>query len=76
MFTNIIINKVNKGELDLSLYELLVDKANVRDVIVKTKFKNLYIIPASINLAGVDVELMEMSREDPSFIAQKQLKKH
>ncbi len=67
---------INKGELDLSIYELLVDKANIRDVIVKTKFKNLYTIPASINLAGVDVELMEMSREDSSFIAQKQLKKH
>ena len=67
---------VNKGELESSVYELLVDKAEVKKVVVKTKFKNLYIIPASINLAGVDMELMEMSRTNPEFVPQLQLKKH
>ena len=42
---------------------------------IQTNFKNLYVIPASINLAGVDMELMEMSKQDPSFVAQTQLKK-
>ena len=46
------------------------------DVIIKTKFKNLYTVPASINLAGVDMELMEMSRQNPEFVPQLQLKKH
>ena len=67
---------VNKGELESSVYELLVDRAESKKVVVKTKFKNLYIIPASINLAGVDMELMEMSKLNPEFIAQLQLKKH
>lgn len=67
---------ISKSELDSSIYELLVDKVNVKDVIIKTRFKNLYTIPASINLAGVDMELMEMSREDTEFVAQLQLKKH
>lgn len=67
---------VNKGELESSIYELLVDRAEVKKVVVKTKFKNLYIIPASINLAGVDMELMEMSRANPEFVPQLQLKKH
>lgn len=65
---------VNKGETKASVYELIVGKATVKEVIVKTKFKNLYIIPASINLAGVDMELMELSRQNPEFIAQLQLK--
>ena len=64
---------VNKGELESSIYELLVDRAEVNKVVVKTKFKNLYIIPASINLAGVDMELMEMSRVNPEFVPQLQL---
>ena len=34
---------VNKGELESSIYELLVDKAEVKRVVAKTKFKNLYI---------------------------------
>lgn len=66
---------VNKGETKASIYELFVGKAELKDVIVKTAFKNLYVIPASINLAGVDMELMEMSRQDSSFVAQLQLKK-
>ena len=66
---------VNKGENKASVYELFVGKAELNDVIVKTNFKNLYVIPASINLAGVDMELMEMSRQDSSFVAQLQLKK-
>lgn len=67
---------VNKGDLECSVYELLVDKVNVEKVVVKTKFKNLYLIPASINLAGVDMELMELSRMNSEFVPQIQLKKH
>ena len=67
---------VNKGELQSSVYELLVDRADVKKVVVKTNFKNLYIIPASINLAGVDMELMELSRQNPGFVPQLQLKKY
>lgn len=67
---------IDKSEMKVSIYELLIDQANLNDVVVKTKFKNLFVIPASINLAGVDMELMELSRENPQFIAQFQLKKY
>ncbi len=67
---------ISKSELECSLYDLLIDRVSVKDAIIKTKFKNLYTIPASINLAGIDMELMEMSRRDTSFVAQMQLKKH
>ena len=67
---------IEKSEMKSSIYELLIDQATLNDVIIKTKFKNLYVIPASINLAGVDMELMEMSRENIQFIAQFQLKKY
>ena len=66
---------INKGENKASIYELFVNRASLKDVVIKTNFKNLYVIPASINLAGVDMELMEMSKQDPSFVAQTQLKK-
>jgi len=67
---------VNKGDLENSIYELLVDRAEVKRVVAKTKFKNLYLIPASINLAGVDMELMDLSRQNPDFVPQLQLKKY
>lgn len=67
---------INKGDLENSTYELLVDKAEIRKVVINTKFKNLYVMPASINLAGADMELMEMSRSNPEFVPQLQLKKN
>ena len=64
---------INKGELNGSTYEVLTGKTDIKSIVVATKFKNLYLLPASINLAGVDMELMEMSRLDHEFIPQKQL---
>lgn len=59
-----------------SVYDLLIGQAPLDDVTVKTKFKNLYLITANINLAGADIELMEKSRLDPEFSKEGQLKKH
>ncbi len=67
---------INKGEVEFSTYELLTGKAEVKRVVAKTKFKNLYMLPASINLAGADMELLEQSRINPEFVPQLQLKKH
>lgn len=61
---------------DKSVYDLLIGEAPLEEVTVKTKFKNLYIITANINLAGADIELMEKSRLDPGFSKEAQLKKH
>ena len=67
---------VSKTDYDKSIYELLKDEAELKEVIMKTNFKNLYLIPATINLAGVDFELMEMSKMDPEFQRGGQLKKY
>jgi chromosome partitioning protein len=67
---------INKADIDKSVYDLLIDNAELNEVIVKTKFKNLYVIPATINLAGADIELMEKSKLEPGFLKGGQLKKH
>ena len=43
---------------------------------IKTKYKNLYVLPATINLAGLDTELVERSKQDPTFQTGGQLKKY
>ena len=65
---------IDKGDIKKSIYDLLVGNANLKEIIKKTKFKNLYIIPATISLAGADLELAEKSRLDPEFSKNKQLK--
>lgn len=55
---------VEKGVLDECVYNLLVDNIDVKEVIVETAFENLSIIPATIQLAGAEIELVStMSRE-------------
>ncbi|MBS7021529.1 MAG: ParA family protein [Firmicutes bacterium] len=67
---------INKADINKSIYDLLIGEATLDDVIVKTKFKNLYVIPATINLAGADIELIDKSKMDPTFVKGAQLKKH
>ena len=50
---------INKGDIEKSIYDILIDTCNINEAMIKTKYKNLYVIPATINLAGVDIELLE-----------------
>ncbi len=67
---------INKADINKSIYDLIIDEATLDEVIVKTKFKNLYVIPATINLAGADIELIDKSKMEPTFVKGAQLKKH
>jgi len=65
----------DKGDIDKSIYDALIGRADIKQVIFKTDFKNLYLTPATINLAGVDIELIERSRNEEGFSKAGQLKK-
>ena len=67
---------VNKGDIENSIYEVLCERCSIKDALVKTKYENLYLIPATINLAGINVELLDKSRSNQSFSRNLQLKKH
>ena len=54
---------VDKGDINSSVYEVLVMKTKIEDAIVKTKSKNLNLLPAYLNLAGVDIELIELEKK-------------
>lgn len=67
---------VSKGDAKASIYDVLIGNSDVKNAIIKTKYKNLSLIPASINLAGVDIELLEKSKDDPTYAKGGQLKKN
>ena len=67
---------ISKAGIKKCIYDLLMDDATLEEVIIKTEFRNLYIIPATINLAGADIELVEKSKMDPSTPPNGQLKKY
>jgi len=47
---------INKGDIEKSIYNVLNNTCDIEDVIIKTKYKNLSVLPANINLAGIDIE--------------------
>lgn len=51
---------INKRDRPLSTYQLLVGGTRTEEVLLSTKFKNLDILPSNIDLAGVEIELVEM----------------
>ncbi len=55
---------VEKADVDQCVYDILVDDADVKDVIKTTSVENLDVIPATIQLAGAEIELVPtISRE-------------
>ncbi|WP_277587481.1 ParA family protein, partial [Psychrobacillus antarcticus] len=55
---------VNKGEVQQCIYDVLIDDVNVKETILETKVENLHIVPATISLAGAEIELVStISRE-------------
>ena len=50
---------INKREVECSVYDLLVGDGRASEAILKTQFKNVDLIPSSIDLAAAEVELAE-----------------
>lgn len=55
---------VNKDELSACIYNVLINGDDINTVILNTEYKNLDVLPASIQLAGAELELANIvSRE-------------
>lgn len=55
---------VERQSLKSSIYNLLIDSMPLADCIIQTEWKGVSLIPATIDLAGAEVELVSaMSRE-------------
>lgn len=55
---------VDKSLLERCIYDLLIHDEPIRNVVMHTKINNLDILPATIDLAGAEIELVSsMSRE-------------
>jgi len=51
-------------DIEASIYEVLISNMNPREVIVETDYKNLKLLPSSIQLAGAEVELVSSLKRE------------
>ena len=64
---------LNKGEIEKSVYNVFNGTASINEATIKTKYKNLYVLPANINLAGIDIEI-EQSGQNTNVSKSERLK--
>jgi chromosome partitioning protein len=55
---------VNPRDLERSVYDIIMNDADLQDCVEPTSVKNLFVAPSTIDLAGAEIELVPaMSRE-------------
>lgn len=55
---------LSKGELERSVYNVLIDDMPVKEAITRTPIENLDILPSNIDLAGAEVELVYLPERE------------
>lgn len=55
---------INKRKISHSSYDVLVNDIHTEDAIITTQFKNVDILPADLNLAGAEVELIDLEKRE------------
>lgn len=55
---------IDRSGLEYSTYDMLINEVAIEDVVEPTSVRDLFVIPATIELAGAEIELVSMfSRE-------------
>ena len=55
---------INKKKTTVTSYELLIGKNTAKDAVIKTDFKNVDIVAASIDLAAAEVDLIDLEHRE------------
>lgn len=55
---------INKREIKASTYDLLINGEKASEVLIKTKFKNVDVLPSDMNLAGAEVEMIALEKRE------------
>lgn len=55
---------IDKEDIKLSIYDVLINNMPIQEAIIETKTKNLSVCSANIDLAGAEVELVSMENRN------------
>ena len=65
---------LNSTDFEYDIYQSIIGACEIDKSIKKTKFKNLSILPSTLNLAGIEVEFVKKAVTDNTFQRNNQLK--
>lgn len=54
----------SKRDTEISTYDMMIGTASAADIVKKTKFKNLDLLPANMNLAGAELEIADLASRE------------
>ena len=58
---------VDKESAENSIYDVLINDVDIKDAIVKTNCKNLDLCPSNIQLAGAEIEMVDIEKREFVF---------
>lgn len=62
---------LDKYNLDYTVYELMVGECTLEDCMIDNVYEQLSIIPSNVNLAGAEIELLDIDEKE--YILKKQI---
>ena len=51
---------IAKSRIKKTIYDVIIGQCDIKDAIINTNFKNLSVVPATIDLAGAELELYDI----------------
>ena len=54
----------NKRDTKISSYDVIINAAPIEKVMAQTEFNNLWLLPSNMNLAGAELELVDMAHRE------------
>jgi len=61
---------IDKDAVDVGMYELLVQGASVKSAMMETDCEGLYLVPATMDLSGAEVELVNQDNREHALLQQ------
>ena len=55
---------IEKNELDNTIYELILGECPIRDCVINDVIENVSVLPANVNLAATEIELIGVERKE------------
>jgi len=62
---------INKNECENTVYELLLGDCSIQDCLIKNVIENLSVIPANVNLAAAEIEILDVDKKE--FVLKKEM---